>query len=66
MLANGTAVQNINTLMGWSADSSMWKTYARQAQFQAVHIQRTIHPEQIQAVIDAARQAVPIFSEHMV
>ena len=66
MLANGTSVQNINTLMGWSADSSMWKTYARQAQFQAVHVQRTIHPEQIQAVIDTARQAVPIFSEHMV
>ena len=60
MLANGTRVSNINVLMGWSDKSSMWKLYARQAQFASVQLARVIDPAEIQRTIDAAASSKPI------
>ena len=60
MLANGTKVSNINVLMGWSDNSTMWKLYARQAQFASVQLARVIDPAEIQRTIDAAASSKPI------
>ena len=60
MLANGTRVSNINVLMGWADNSTMWKLHARQAQFASVQLARVIDPAEIQRTIDAAASSAPI------
>jgi hypothetical protein len=60
MLESGMAVTDINGLMGWAPNSTMWATYARMVQFHGINIPRTISIPNIRRAMHSAARSQPV------
>ena len=60
MLESGMSVTDINGLMGWTPNSTVWVTYARMVQFHGINIPRTISIPNIRRALHSAARSQPI------